>query len=273
MASIGEAMRRADGIDGEIIKLQALIGDLEVARDDVYEAYHNLVRAWEDSWGWWKRTVFGRGDYEAERKAVERIWDTIEQTRMNREGITGSVLELANRVLDHHYPVISLFRISSRWITDTYRLTSEVYGDIALPEHGRDLAGWDGPARAAYDDLTDHQHSAVAAMRDVAGDIGIWLSDIAVGNVEFIVELVSELGSLANSLIDETGKLVNTAGVGVVWAVAAVIGSAVERAINTLGIVVTNVASMAANQIHADRIIMDHSYFPRGNWPEAVSRV
>jgi hypothetical protein len=86
-----------------------------------------------------------------------------------------------------------------------YTPTSELYNDIWGPEHSRNLAVWEGEARAAYDEIVEQQQNAVQQMVKIADDLSIWLSDVAIGNTEFIISLQSQLAQIANTLIEEAG--------------------------------------------------------------------
>jgi hypothetical protein len=274
-----------DLILDEQAEFEEIIADLDDARQELVDGFDSLVDRFNEIWtgpiDWFRRTVFDRGEHQDQRDAIEQIRKDLfgdpepnpDTQFTNDEGGEGTIYDLATKMFEHHTPVMSLFIMSSRWVTDTKSQTSNMFAHIWQPEDGRNLAGWRDEARSAYDDIVDQQKASVQALEDMASFMSSWLADIATDNVEYVTFLLGKLGEITNIIIESVGRLTNAGGATIVWEVARLVGAAIELAIDHLGTIANNIAAMVERLIKAnDEVLLDFSSFPDGNWPEAVTR-
>lgn len=284
MPLMGVAAVDPDLILDEQAEFEEIIADLDTARQELVDGFDSLVDRFNEIWtgpiDWFRRTVFAHGEHEDQEKAIDQVrrhlfgGDSDEGTRFtNDEGGEGGIYELATKMVEHHTPVLDLFIMSSRWITDTKSPTSNMFAHLWQPEDSRNLAQWTGEARSAYDDIVSRQKASVQALEDVASFMSRWLADIATDNVEYITFLLGKMGEVTNIIVESVGRLTNAGGATLIWEVARLVGTAIQLAIDHLGKIANNIAAMIARLIQAnDAVLLDFSYFPDGSWPEAVTR-
>lgn len=271
----------------EKAEFEEILAQLDQERKALIDGFDSLVNHFNEVWtgpiDWFQRTLFDRGEHQDQRGAIDRIREDLfggdpespyGRTRFTEdEGGEGGIVDLATKMVEHHTPVLSLFIMSSRWVTDVKSPISNMFAHLWQPEDGRNLAQWDDEARRAFDDIIDQQKDAVQAVEDMASFMSGWLADIATSNVEYITYLTSKLGELTSTIIKAVGRLTNTAGGSIIWDVAEVVGEAVSKAIDHLGEIARNIAEMIKRIIEANnKVLLDFSFFPDGKWPEAVTR-
>src|SRR5690606_26786660 len=184
----------------------------------------------------------------------------------------GSILSLAERVVNQHAPVVSLFLTSMNWVERSMNPLSNLYADIFTPADGRKLEDWDDRARAAYDDIVAQQQRSIEAAKDVAGFMSSWLAGIADENVEYVAFLLNQLAEIAKKIVAAISALVDSFGVFTLLELAELVGEFVGDAINVLGATARRISSAIETVLEAERVLDDHSFFPGGNWPAAVDR-
>lgn len=141
MVLMGVAAADPDLVLEEQAEFKGIIDDLGKARQELVDGFDSLVERFNDIWtgpiDWFKRTVFDRGEHQDQRDAIEQIrrhlfgGDPGEGTQFTAdEGGEGGINELAEKMVEHHTPVLSLFIMSSRWVTDTKKETSNMWAHL-----------------------------------------------------------------------------------------------------------------------------------------------
>lgn len=259
-------------VDRERQRFVETVEEILPERDELVGEFNNLVEMWNDHWGWFHRNLWNREDFNEERDVLERIRRNLEETPFPEETGGGSILDLADRVVNHHTPVVSLFLTSMRWVDDTMTPTSEVYNRIWSVADGRDLAQWDGEARTAYNDIVAQQQQSTEAAKDLASFMSAWLSNIADDNVGYVTDLLDRLADLAGIIAAGIAALADSFGVFTLQKIAELVGEVVQQAISHLGEIARRISAAVDRIIDAERALGDHSYFPGGKWPLAVDR-
>jgi hypothetical protein len=81
------------------------------------------------------------------------------------------------------------------------------------------------------------------------------------------------MGEIINVVLESVGRLTNTGGATAIWEAARIIGEGIQLGIDHLGEIANNIAAMIDRLIQAnDQVLLDFSFFPDGNWPQAVTR-
>ena len=262
-----------DEIDRERRSFLEAVDELLPERDTLVDRFNELIDKFNGHWDWLHRNIFNRDGYAQERALIDEIRHHIEEATFPDITGGGSILDVADRVINHHTPVVSLFIASLGWVQDVMSPTSEVYNQIWTVEDGRRLAGWGGEARSSYDDIIGQQQSATTAAKDLASFMSGWLSTIAEDNIGYVRFLLDKITEIANHLFAAIAAIGTSGGVFTLEDVANAIGTAVAAAIDHLGEIAERIASALTNLIDAEAALSDFSHFPNANWPEAVSRV
>jgi hypothetical protein len=245
-------------------------------RNEILEKFNELVDRFNDHWtgpvGWWRRSVSSKDEHEEGKRAIEQVRIDLEETPFPEETGGGSILDVADRVINKHTPVLSLFLTSIDWVDKSESPTSDVSADIFAPADGRNLEDWDDKARNAYNDIVAQQKESTTAAKDVASFMSAWLAGIADDNVGYVVFLLNQLAKIANKIISALVALADSFGVFTLLELAELVGQFVEDAINVLGETARRISSALVRVIDAEGVLNDHSFFPDGKWPVAVDR-
>lgn len=276
MPLLGVAAAAPSDVEHQRRRFVETVEQILPQRNEIIEKFNELVETFNDHFsgpfGWWRRSVSSRAEYEEGKAALEQVRRDLEETPFPEETGGGSILDVADRVINQHTPVVSLFLTSLDWVERSMTPLSDLYADVFTPADGRRLEDWDDQARAAYDDIVAQQQKSVEAAKDIASFMSAWLAGIADDNVEYVVFLLSQLAEIANKIVAAIAALVDSFGVFTLLELAELVGQLVEDAINVLGQTARRISSAIQTVIEAERVLNDHSFFPDGNWPVAVDR-
>lgn len=226
-------------------------------REEMVEQFNRMVDNFNDAW--WKQGVVVRWLI---KRAIDEMSGHVER-----------LLEVVDEALDHYIPVLSLFETSIQWTDDAMTPLSEIYADIPPGSGNRNLVYWDDAARKVYDQIVTEQQGATGAARDLAAYMSRWLSDIGQANVSYATHLVRQVGEVVGQLTQaavEAGSII--ASPFALQDAAGIIGQAVTSLFDTLGKIGDDVAAAVDRVIDADNELSNHSHFPGGKWPLAVTR-
>jgi len=240
-------------------------------RDKVIDTFNELVEKFEGHWDWFHRT-WNRDEYEDEKEIIDSIREHIEERAFPEQTGGGSILDVADRVINHSAPIVSLFLTSMRWVDDAMSPISDIHSRIWTVRDGRDLADWDGQARTAYDDIVAQQQETTNAAKDLAAFMSSWVAEIAEDNVGYVKQLLDRLGDIVSTIAAGIVALVDSWGVFTLLKIAELVGQFVGEAISQLGEIAVQIASALSRIIEAEQVLTDYSYFPDGTWPAAVDR-
>jgi hypothetical protein len=194
--------------------------------------------------------------------AVEKVLDVLPK-----------LIETIDYALDHYTPVISLYRAGSGWTREVMTPVSEITGSINrdLDKVGLD---WEDRAREIYSgDIVPHQHDAAGAVRDNAAYISNMLSEIGTANTDYATDVVEKVAEVYAQLVVVIAELASL--IGSPFAIQDAAGLIEKGITSFVGVVTAAVDSFAAavERIqNAENELSNHTYFPGGEWPQAVSR-
>lgn len=139
-------------------------------------------------------------------------------------------LDIAEKVLQNHAPLVSLFRTSYHYLEKVQDPLVSISSDISTPADDN-LYYWTGAARHAYNDKREAQSAAVEAVADFAQQMSGWLLNIGKMNTAYVVRLVQALSDILAELVAVTVNAVTI--VNILFALDGV-SSAIKKTVQAL---------------------------------------
>jgi hypothetical protein len=186
-----------------------------------------------------------------------------------REAIN-KLLERVKYAIEHETPVISLIKISFRWVHEVKTPISGL-SFVTTEPRDEDLVRWSGDAASAYARKSAQQKAAVDEAAAKAEFISQWLFKIAKSNVDYAVQLAKIVTNVAAKIVEAVAEAGGVITIPlVVETLGNAIGSLVESGLNTLLEIGKRFVEALGNVRDLASQVGDHSKLPGGRWPEAV---
>lgn len=178
----------------------------------------------------------------------------------------------AEGFIDAGAPVLSLISVGLEWNRKVLPTVSGLAG-TAKGYESNALPVWSGAAYEAYREKREAQNEAIIATGGIIKDIGLWLTELADQNTEFLGGLITPFVHFMGAIGEAFIELATYVGVlEAIDTVAAAIADAAESVLKMeMNALQHAVDSMGAIN-RATAILNDNSYFPAGRWPQAVNR-
>lgn len=226
-------------------------------RDNLVDKAHEMVDAYNAN-----HLRFGILDLSVVRPAVGKVLDALPQ-----------LIAAVDYALDHYAPVVSLFRGAANWSRYVMTPVSEIVGAIDRDIDKASL-DWQDRGREIYSgDIVPHQRDAAAAAKDNAAYISNMLAEIGRANIDYATDMIQIVADVYARIVAIVIELASLVGSPFAIQDAAEL---VEKAINHfVGIVTAAVDHFAQTIVrvqNAENVLSDRTYFPDGQWPQAVER-
>ncbi|GLY98760.1 hypothetical protein [Actinoplanes sp. NBRC 103695] len=172
-------------------------------------------------WSW----LGGLGGAWAAHKYAGKVHDLMEKIKKQIEDI----LKVVKEILDKGVPVISLITKAFAWL-NTVQAPVGAMSDTAA-QFTANFNNWDGPAKRAYDQRVPIQVKAIDGLAGAAGEMALWLSDLAAANAAYIVSCFKPLFDMAGVI---AAAVVDAATIAGALEALGKCGELVQTAINSL---------------------------------------
>lgn len=179
-------------------------------------------------------------------------------------------LDIADKVLNHGTPIVSLFLVSIDFLTEVRAPVSAMSGRVEQPQDDN-LAYWTGLAADAYKAKRDRQKLAVDRVAANAAAVSEWLYKVGQYNVDYAVRIMQ---SLAEAALNMVAVAVDAAGViSLPFALdklAETINGLISVCVTELIGLASRFAAVAGDVQKITSQGTDVTAFPEFGWPQAV---
>jgi hypothetical protein len=240
-------IRRPEEFDGLFSGAVSRVGDLV---DKIVDEYNTVVR-------------------QVNKKAPElgftMYWISIGMNEARKS--LKEFLPVAQYLIKHATPVLSLYDSASQWITQVEGPISTLSNTINTSEPN--LAHWSDDAYTSYDRVRTKQGQAATATAARAKFVAGWLASLAESNLKIataVLNIVSGLaGNLAQAVVD-TGAVISIPLA--IDTLAKSVGDIVSKGLEQLVALADKFAEDISEYIDLLGQINDNSDLPDGKWPK-----
>lgn len=169
-------------------------------------------------------------------------------------------------------PVLSLISVGLAWNREVLPAVSSMSATAGAYEANA-LPAWSGAAYYAYREKRDAQSEAIEATTKIIQESGVWLTEMAVRNVDFFFALIEPIVDLTKATIEAALEIVTA--VGILEAIGTVAAAIADAAMAIMRIYMNSLrhAAKSIDAINrATAMLNDNSKFPAGRWPQAVNK-
>jgi hypothetical protein len=252
--------------------LETSVKDIRTAWDKLtlaVEHFFKAIREKLEGDHWWNQVVEWFTDEIAD--ALKGFEAKMEEARTKISEILGKL----EKTLNGAVPVLSLFQVSLDWSTQVDTTLSRIKPDIT---QSGGIDTWHGPAHDTYRLRETDQNAAVGqAVGEVKG-IAKWLSDVAEANVNFVSDLLTQLGGVADKIVEVTGDVGVAASTGDPLSaqeaandLASLLGRFAANILEYLASLGKRLAEVLGLVGEFAGQHSDDSSYSDGHWPQAVS--
>jgi hypothetical protein len=252
-------------IDGAAMALRQAYEQLAKAREECAAQYDRIVGEARSLGG----AVFVTGGTALLPVTLVGAW-AIDNSLDRLHDAVRRGLEVADKVLQHGTPVVSLFLVSIDVLTKVRAPVSGMSGRVEQPQDDN-LLYWTGQASDAYKIKREKQKNAVDRVAANAAALSEWLYKVGQYNVDYAVRIVQ---SLAEAALKMVSVAVNAIGViGLPFALdklAETINGLVNVCVQELVGLASRFAQVIGDVQRLTAQQSDRLLFTDGGWPQAV---
>lgn len=254
----GNAIEQAKG------EFQNKTDELDAKRGEVENKWNEAVRKVNsalDDVGWFTDNIWFLND------DVDRLRELTNECSKRLQELLNDIV----KVVRGSVPVLSLFDAAVRWSNDIQQPVSSSSGIVSQPAVFS-LRQWEGTAKDAYYiNVLPMQGKAVDGITTTSTGVSKWLADVASKNLNFMLELITPVAELLNSIVAAAVAAASVAGLlEAIGKAADAIGKAVEKILLIIKDTAKKVGETMKMAVDALTIANDNGPFPGGRWPDSV---
>lgn len=262
-ASLNAFESAIDLLEGAVAKIRSTWQDLTLGIANMVAA---IRRKLDDSWfgdviEWFTDSVSDA------LKEIERIMREAEQK------VTEMLSEL-DASLNGALPVRDLFTVGLAWSEKVNAKLSKITPDI---KQSGGIDSWEGPANRTYRIREQEQEQATSQVSEGAQELGLWLTEVGVSNVQFVEKVFVQAGQVIDKLVEIASSVAVVATTGdplsgqeAVNDLGSTMGRFAANLIEYIASLGTRLAEVVHDVNKVTAAHNDYRAFPGGHWPPVL---